>query len=53
MIKKDFELGEFEGIDVALIVCKYGQYTTYKSRGYILQQPSFAEIVSGVVACPR
>ena len=49
LVKKAFGLGEFEGIEVALIICKYGQYTTYRSKGYVSWQPSFAEIVSGVV----
>ncbi len=53
LVKKAFELGELDGIDVALIVCKYGQYTTYRSRGYVSWQPSFAEIVSGVAAYLR
>ncbi|KAH7379643.1 hypothetical protein BKA64DRAFT_229677 [Cadophora sp. MPI-SDFR-AT-0126] len=44
LVKKAFELGNFEGIEVALIVCKYGQYTTYRSGGYVSWQPSFAEI---------
>jgi hypothetical protein len=50
LVKKAFELGEFDGIDVALIICKYGRYTTYRSRDYISWQPSFAEIVSRVAA---
>ena len=33
LIKKAHELGEFDGIDVALIICKHGRYTrtTYRS----------------------
>jgi hypothetical protein len=27
LIKKAYELGEFDGIDVALIICKHGKYT--------------------------
>tara|TARA_R110002033_G_scaffold121000_1_gene164065 strand:- start:200 stop:469 length:270 start_codon:yes stop_codon:yes gene_type:complete len=53
LVKKAFELGEFDGIDVALIICKYGRYTTYRSRGYASRQPSFAEIVSRAIACLR
>ena len=49
LIKKAFELGEFEGINVALIIYKNSRYTTYKSRDYVSWQPSFAEIVSKVV----
>ncbi|KAH9204580.1 hypothetical protein DL95DRAFT_277687, partial [Leptodontidium sp. 2 PMI_412] len=40
LIKKAFKLGEFDGINVALIICKNGRYTTYRSRDYILWQPS-------------
>ncbi|KAK0113399.1 hypothetical protein ONS95_013653 [Cadophora gregata] len=46
LVKKAFELGEFDGIDVVLIICKYGQYTTFRSKGYVSWQPSFAEIQS-------
>ena len=48
LVKKAFGLGEFEGIEVALIICKYGRYTTYRPRDYVSRQPSFAEIVSRV-----
>jgi len=44
LVKKAFELGEFDGIDVALIIYKYGRYTTYRSRDCVSCQPSFAEI---------
>ncbi|KAH8586082.1 hypothetical protein B0O99DRAFT_602773 [Bisporella sp. PMI_857] len=44
LIKKAYELGEFDGIDVALIICKHGRYTTYKSRNYASWPPSMAEI---------
>ncbi|KAH7370785.1 hypothetical protein BKA65DRAFT_471965 [Rhexocercosporidium sp. MPI-PUGE-AT-0058] len=47
LVKKAFELGEFDGIDVALIICKYGRYTTYRSRDYV-SWPSFAEILSKI-----
>ena len=50
LVKKAFGLGEFEGIEVALIICKYGQYTTYRSKDYVLWQPSFAKLVTGVIA---
>ncbi|KAH9215280.1 hypothetical protein DL95DRAFT_501201 [Leptodontidium sp. 2 PMI_412] len=49
LVKKAFELGEFDGIDVALIICKYGRYTTYKSRDYVSRQPSFAEMLSKIL----
>jgi hypothetical protein len=53
LVNKAFELGEFEGIEVALFICKHGRYTTYRSRGYASRPPSFAEIVSRVIACLR
>jgi hypothetical protein len=34
LIKKAYELGEFDGIDVALSIYKHGQYITYRSRGH-------------------
>jgi hypothetical protein len=51
LIKKAYELGEFDGIDVALIICKHGRYTTYRSRGHASWPPSIAEIVSKAIAC--
>jgi hypothetical protein len=50
LIKKAYELGEFDGIDVALIICKHGRYTTYRSRNYTSWPPSIEEIVSEVVS---
>lgn len=46
LIKKAYELGEFDGIDVALIICKHGRYTTYRSTERETWPPSMAEIVS-------
>jgi hypothetical protein len=46
LIKKAYELGELDGIDVALIICKHGRYTTYRSRDHASWPPSIAEIVS-------
>jgi hypothetical protein len=51
LIKKAYELGEFDGIDVALIICKHGRYTTYSSKGYVSRLPSMEEIVSKAIAC--
>jgi hypothetical protein len=34
--KKAYELGKFGGIDVALIICVHGRYTTYRSTDYKL-----------------
>lgn len=50
LIKKAYELREFDGIDVALIICKHGRYITYSSKGYISRLPSMAEIVSKAIA---
>ncbi|KAH6662964.1 hypothetical protein B0J14DRAFT_495345, partial [Halenospora varia] len=44
LIKKAYELGEFDGIDVALFIRKHGQYTTYKSKDHTSWPPSMAEI---------
>jgi putative salt-induced outer membrane protein YdiY len=46
LIKKAYELGELDGIDVALIICKHGRYTTYRSRDHASWPPSIVEIVS-------
>ena len=46
LVKKTYELGEFNGVDVALIICKHGRYTTYRSRDHASWPPSMAEIVS-------
>ena len=51
LIKKAYELGKFDGIDIALIICKHGRYTTYSSKGYASRLPSMAEIVSKATAC--
>ena len=50
LVDKAFAWGDLDGIDVALIICKHGQYTTYKSRGFLSRQPSFTKIVSRAVA---
>ncbi|KAH8587220.1 hypothetical protein B0O99DRAFT_694668 [Bisporella sp. PMI_857] len=44
LIKKVYELGEFDGMDVALIICKHSRYTTYRSRDHKTWPPSMAEI---------
>lgn len=53
LLNKAHELGEFEGVEVVVIVRKYGKYTTYVSEGFRSQQPSFKEIVSRTLACLR
>jgi hypothetical protein len=50
LIKKAYELGEFDSIDVALIICKHSRYTTYRSRDHVSWPPSIAEIVSKAIA---
>ncbi|KAH8589034.1 hypothetical protein B0O99DRAFT_470824, partial [Bisporella sp. PMI_857] len=44
LIKKAYELGEVDGIDIALIICKNGRYTTYRSMDHASWPPSMAEI---------
>jgi hypothetical protein len=51
LIKKAHELGKFDGIDIALIICKHGRYTTYRSRDHASWPPSIAAIVSKAIAC--
>jgi hypothetical protein len=34
LIKKAYKLGEFDGIDVALIIYKHSWYTMYRSRDH-------------------
>ena len=50
LIKKAYELREFDGIDVALIICKHGWYTTYRSKDHASWPPSREETVSKVIA---
>ena len=47
------ELGEFEGVEIAVTLWKHGKYTTYISEGYGSQQLSFREIVSRVMVYLR
>jgi len=51
LIKKAYKLGEFDSINVTLIICKYSRYTTYRSRDYISWPLSIAEIVSKAITC--
>ena len=51
LITKAYEIGEFDGIDIALIIYKYGRYTTYKSKVHASWPPSMAEIVSKATIC--
>jgi hypothetical protein len=50
LIKKAYKLGEFDGIDIALIICKHSRYTIYRSRDHISWPPPIAEIVSKAIA---
>jgi len=34
LTKKAYELGGFDGVDVALIIRKHGKYTTYRSSDH-------------------
>jgi hypothetical protein len=51
LIKKAYELGEFDSIDVALIICKHDRYTTYRSRDHASWPLSIAEIISNTITC--
>ncbi|CZT53448.1 uncharacterized protein RSE6_15017 [Rhynchosporium secalis] len=44
LLNKAHELGEYEGVEVVLIVRKHGKYITCVSEGYRSQQPSFKDI---------
>jgi hypothetical protein len=50
LIKKAYKLREFDSIDIALIICKHGRYTTYRSRDHASWPPSIVKIVSEVVS---
>jgi hypothetical protein len=50
LIKKAYELGEFDSINIALIIYKHSQYTIYRSSGYTSWPPSMAKIVSKAIA---
>ena len=51
LIIKAYEIGKFDGVDVALTIYKYGRYTTYNSKVYTSWPPSMAEIVSKAAIC--
>jgi hypothetical protein len=51
LVKKAYKLGEFKGVNVALIIYKYRRYIIYSSRDYKTWLLSMAEIVSEVIAC--
>jgi len=49
LVKKAYKLGQFDSVNVALIICKHGRYTTYRSRDYKSWPPTLAEIVSKAI----
>jgi hypothetical protein len=49
LIKKAYKLGEFDGINIALIICKHSRYTIYRSSSYVLWPLSMAKIVSKAI----
>jgi hypothetical protein len=51
LITKAYEIGKFDGVDVALTICKHGRYTTYNSKVHASWPPSMAEIVSKATIC--
>jgi hypothetical protein len=34
LIIKAYEIGKFDGVDIALTICKHGWYTIYNSKVY-------------------
>ena len=50
LIKKAYELREFDGIDIALIIYKHSRYTIYRSSGHTSWPLSMAKIVSKAIA---
>jgi hypothetical protein len=51
LVNKADELWEFYGVDMALIICKLGRYTTYRSRDHKSWPSSMEEIVSEAITC--
>ncbi len=49
LVKKAYELEEFNDVDVALIIYKYSRYTMYRSRDYKSWPLTLVEIVSKVI----
>jgi len=45
IVKKVYELGEYDGVDVALIIRRNGRLFTYRSVDYESWPPSWKEIV--------
>jgi hypothetical protein len=35
LVKKAYELGQLNSVNVALIICKYSQYIIYRSKDYV------------------
>jgi hypothetical protein len=51
LITKAYELGKFDGVDVALTICKHSRYTIYKFKVHASWPPSIAEIVRKATIC--
>jgi hypothetical protein len=51
LITKAYKIGKFDGVNIALTICKYSRYTTYNSKVYILWPLSIAEIVNKAAIC--
>jgi hypothetical protein len=47
LVKKAYELGDFNSINVALIIYKHGRYTIYRSKDCKIWPLFIAEIISG------
>jgi len=45
VLKKVYELGEYDGVDVALIIRQNGRFFTYRSINHESWPPSMKEIV--------
>ncbi len=51
LITKAYEIGKFDGVDVALTIYKHSRYTTYYSKVYVSWPLSMAEIVRKATIC--
>ncbi len=50
LIKKAHELGKLCEVDIAVIICRNGRYSTYRSMDRQSWPPSMDQIVSDMVA---
>jgi hypothetical protein len=51
LITKAYEIGKFDGVDIALIICKHGRYITYYSKVHASWPPFIAKIVRKATIC--